>query len=264
MNHTDLKYAKQDLGILLCVALYGIFRFVAQNTSPCFEGTACYLYSSVQRLLFGLAGLILFVKIYKKSWKHVIHTKNLKSGFAAGSGLILFIILLAFKMAIGIHSFYNTTWTVYFSYLLCLQLATGFWEELTFRAFLLEGYFQRKNATWKYRLTYACISFLFFGFIHAMDCGSISDAGNTFMVTGIFGFVFAAMYLYSHNILAPMLLHFIYDIFANFPQFAEQWNDASPLFLLVNNCLLPVSFVFMLVVSLIFVFKEPSYRIEKN
>lgn len=233
MNHTDLTYAKQDFGILLCAALYGIFRFVAQNTSPCFEGTACYLYSSVQRLLFGLAGLILF------------------------------IILLAFKMAIGIHSFYNTTWTVYFSYLLCLQLATGFWEELAFRAFLLEGYFQRKHATWKCRLTYACISFFFFGFIHAMDCGSISDAGNTFMVTGILGFVFAAMYLHSHNILAPMLLHFIYDIFANFPQFAEQWNDASPLFLLVNNCLLPVSFVFMLVVSFIFVFKEPSYRIEK-
>ena len=54
-----------------------------------------------------------------------------------------------------------------------MQLATGLWEELTFRAFVCEGYYQGANATFKRRLLYAGISMVIFGIAHAVECDSL-------------------------------------------------------------------------------------------
>ncbi|MCI8410557.1 MAG: CPBP family intramembrane metalloprotease [Lachnospiraceae bacterium] len=133
-----------------------------------------------------------------------------------------------------------------FSCLFLQQITTGFWEELTFRAFLIEGYWKRKNQNWNWRLFYATLSFIIFGMIHAIEyTDNIGDAIDVFISTGVMGFTFAAIYLYSHNILVPMLLHFVYDIFANMQSFIKEWNIDNTLFLIFNNYILIIAFIVM-------------------
>lgn len=83
------------------------------------------------------------------------------------------------------------------------QITTGFFEEMTYRGLVLEGYFLQENKTLKPGLIYAFASFLLFGLAH------ISGGLYSFVFTGILGFSFAVIYLRFHNILIPMGLHFL-------------------------------------------------------
>lgn len=252
------SYLYKDIGILLCIIFYLCFMAIARASKPNLGGADWYFFNSVQRIIFGLIELAIFIKIFhKEKWTDVINFSHFKDGVRAGSGLILYTILVAIVISIGMSSLIDTTFAILFSCLICQQITTGFWEELTFRAFLLEGYNNKKKKHWQCRLAYASISFIIFGLIHAIECDNLSDAIDLFIVTGIFGFVFASVYLYSHNILVPMLLHFIYDIVANFQQFVDVWKEDSQLFFVLNNYVLVAAFIAMLIVSVVFVIKKP-------
>lgn len=254
-------YLYRDIGIILCVLFYISFMAVARIARPHLDGAGWYFFSSMQRGLFGLAELAVFIKLFHKGkWTNVISFTHFKDGIFAGSGLIVYTVLLAAAIAAGAGAMIDTTFAIVFSCLICQQLTTGFWEELTFRAFLLEGYANKTNRNRWCRLAYAGISFVVFGLIHAVECGSFADAVDKFLTTGAFGFAFAAVYLYSHNILVPMLLHFIYDIPANFQQFVAVWNEEYALFNVLNNYVLPAAFILIPVVSLIFIVKTPVYE----
>ena len=55
------------------------------------------------------------------------------------------------------------------------------------------------------------LSFIIFGALHVITDFSLS----TFLSTGSFGFVMAVIYMKSKNIILPMILHFVEDVFAN-------------------------------------------------
>lgn len=61
-----------------------------------------------------------------------------------------------------------------------------------------------------------------------------------------------------------MLLHFIYDIPANFQQFVDVWNEESQLFQVLNNYVLTAVFLSLPVVALAFVIKKPVYEHENT
>lgn len=258
-------YLYKDIGIILCILFYICFMAITYAVKPYLDGADWYFFSSLQRLLFGLVELAIFIKIFhKEKWTDVINFRHFKDGIRVGSGVILYTILLTIVTAIGIGSLVNTTFAILFSCLICQQITTGFWEELTFRAFVLEGYFNKTKKSWWCRLAYASMSFIFFGLVHAIECDNFGDAIDVFIMTGTLGFVFAAIYLYSHNILVPMLLHFIYDIPANFQQFIDVWNEESQLFHVLNNYVLTAVFLLLPIAALAFVIKKPVYEYENT
>lgn len=250
-----------DIGIPLCIIFYICFVAITLAVRPYLDGADWYLYSSFQRIVFGSIELAVFIKIFhKEKWTDLINFTHFKAGLCAGIGPLLYTILLTITIGAGIGSLVNTTFAILFSCLICQQAATGFWEELTFRAFVLEGYANKEKKNWLCRFVYAGISFIIFGLIHAIECNNLSDAIDSFIMTGIWGFVYAAVYLYSHNILVPMLLHFIYDIPANFQQFVNVWNEENQLFNVLNNYVLITGFILMVIFSLVFVIKKPVYE----
>lgn len=154
--------------------------------------------------------------------------KGSKHALVAGSGFVVYFIYYLFVWCSGIKSIMGLTIGLFISRVILQQIATGFYEELNYRVLILEGYFYGAQNT-KNKLMYGFVSFLLFGAVHVVNGWST----YSFLQTGIIGFAFAVMYLKSRNILLPMLLHFVYDIFAVMTDYIE-WNN-STLFVNMNS-----------------------------
>ena len=113
---------------------------------------------------------------------------------------------------------------------------------------ILEGYFYGKPSVGR-KLAYALISFVAFGLIHVITGWST----YRFLHTGAVGFAWAVIYLNSGNMMLPMLLHFVYDIFANLADYVE-WNQ-SLLFVAVNS-VFEIMFAIMFLVSFLLLFRK--------
>lgn len=265
MNEKN-KIVQGGKGILLCLLFYIAFVAIAKGSMDLLDldRAGRYLLSSAQRLIFGLFGLWLFVRIYdKKSWRNVIHTRGLKSSMKVGWVLFLDMALLAVTIIFGVKSFVETTVLTVVSKLFFQQITTGLWEEITFRGFVCEGYWQNGELTKKKRIIYALISFTLFGMIHAYDAlTSGSDLWWTFirfLKTGTTGMAFTAMYMYTGCLLGPMIVHFIFDIVANIPGLVAEWKD-NAFFNFMNEIGLNVIYVLIAAVAVVYLLKEPLYK----
>ena len=260
MNETEAKI-QAGKGILLCLLLYIAFYAIAVSAMHIhgLSGTAWYLFSSAQRILFGLFSMWLLVSIFhRENFHSVIHTRGLRDGFRAGTAILALMAMMIITIAFSVKEFKETSVLTLISCLLIQQLSTGFWEETAFRGFVCEGYWQRKSFTRKERIIYAAVSFVLFGLIHAVEAESVGFALYRFLTTGAMGFGFAAMYLYSGCLLAPMLLHFFYDIAANISRFVAEWQD-STFFYMMNDWILPAVYAVIFIAAIVYLIKEPVY-----
>lgn len=198
------------LGVLVTVAFIGVDILSTQFVQ---NETVRLLIDSLVRIAFGVLSIWLLVKYFDKgSWRNVIHVKNLSAALLAGGGALLYIILEFVVLFIKTPDSYwqelwSYPWQLLFVELICQQLTAGFFEEITYRGLLLEGYYQHGERTGKRRLLYALPSGIMFALLHL---GSGSE-----LFAGVFGFAMAAIYLHSHNILVPMLFHFLQDLIAH-------------------------------------------------
>jgi len=252
-NILSIIFGKKYIGIWLAILFYILFSMVTSIYRYRVDGTVWFLVNSLQRLLFGLIELMLFMKCFqKKDWKEVLNFKGYKKGLLAGSGIILFIIYFVILYITGVSGIVGLTFPLAFSQLFCQQITTGFFEEITYRGFILEGYFYHEKQKVSTRLIYTLVSFLLFGSGHLMNCTSWSDGVFRMVTTGIIGMSFTAIYLYSHNLLIAMILHFIFDIPANLIIYANWSNTVIKVFL---DDIFYGMYIIIGITSLIFIIK---------
>lgn len=220
----DKKYIGIWASIIIGAAFFGLSVLGGQFL----DGTVWYLYSSMIRLIFGIAILFFIKKIYGKSIGQLLKFKNSGRALLTGIGFIVYAIYFVVDICCGYAGIAGLTMGLLVSKLFLQQLTTGFFEELLNRVLVTEGYFHGKRVAWR-KLLYALASFVLFGTIHILTGWDL----HRFLFTGTIGFAFAVIYLNTGNIIIPMLLHFVYDIFANLADFIE-WNN-SELFNNVNG-----------------------------
>lgn len=238
-------------GILISLA----FLFATLIFRAPFRGMASLVVDGILRIAFGTATLLLFVKRFQKGkWTDVIHVRNFKAGLPAAIGIVLLTLFLALQIATGAKSMEIPS-QIFFGEIFLQQITTGYFEEMLFRAYLMEGYYSGLSAeerTWKQRLYYSFLSALIFGAVHLSGAGS--PITPVFAAVG--GFIYASAYLYSHNILACMLLHFVYDAFAHCPKYVNEWDEANWLVLWADPIYMTLLGVGLLI-AVVYLMKEP-------
>lgn len=242
-------------GVPYCIVFVLLFWWMSAIFVRRASGISALAWDCGLRAVFGAAELYLFVKDFQKgTWTDVIHFRHFKEGLLPGAGLFLVMLfeLLVLVTAlvsdkVNVDMDIDITAQSLFLSLFLKPLATGFWEEMTFRGLLLEGYFSSESRTWKTRLGYAVLSFAIFGLLHTFEYTDVSLKLFRFLVTGAAGFIFAAMYLYSRNLLCCMLLHFIYNVFARVVSVNSVW------YVLTLVVLIAIAFI----IAIVYVIKEP-------
>lgn len=238
---------KKTNGILLAIIFSATFIAISLVASNFFSGTSWFIFSSVLRLLFGIAILLLVWKIYGKSPKKLLTFTNTKFALFSGIGFMLYFVYYLIDYAVGFESVAGLSVGIVLSRILLQQITTGFYEELNYRVLILEGY-NYGEKTVRRKVIYALISFVIFALIHVISGWSTFR----FMQTGAIGFALAVIYLNTGNIIIPMILHFIYDIFANLAEYVT-WKN-SEIFTNINS-VFSIALFIMFVISFALLFK---------
>lgn len=241
-------------GVFDSIVIDLAFTFATLTLRAPFRGVASLVVDGILRTAFGTVTLFLFVKRFQKGkWTNVIHFGNFKAGLSAAAGIVLLMLFLVLLIATGARSI-EIPAQIIFGEIFLQQITTGFFEEMLFRAYLMEGYYSGLSAgerTWRQRLYYSTLSALIFGAVHI-------SGGSLFLVVFCmgFGFICASAYLYSHNILVCMLLHFVYDVFAHCPKYVAEWDETNLLFLWYDPIFLILTGVGCLIAA-VYLIKEP-------
>lgn len=234
---------KKYSGILWAIVIASVFVTISLFMMQFLVGTPWFIFSSILRFVFGFLILFIVKRLYDRPIKEVFSIKGSKIALSAGSGFVVYFLYYLLVWCSGIKSITGLTIGLLISRIILQQIATGFYEELNYRVLLLEGCFYGSQNS-KNKLIYGFLSFFLFGALHVVDGWDT----YSFLQTGIIGFAYAVMYLKSRNILLPMIMHFVYDIFANLTYYIE-WNN-STLFVNVNS-IFEIMLIIMFIISFI-------------
>ncbi len=238
---TNKKYSGLIWHLIFAGVFIGLSLFFIEFT----EGVTWYLISTVLRIIFGTAILIVSSKLFDRKISEILSFKNTKGALLAGAGFLLFFVYYLITVVSGIGGIVGLTTGVFLSKVILQQASTGFYEEINYRFLLLEGLKHTKNDI-SMKILYTMVSSVLFGLLH---CVTDWDT-YTFLRTGIIGFAFAVIFVKSGNIVVPMILHFLYDIIAKMVVFIE-WNhniiydSANAIFKIMLVILFVISFIIL-------------------
>ena len=248
---------KRRSGIVISFILAAIFCGIALVMCRVLNGVPWYLFSSGMRLIFGLLILYLFKKLYDKDAKEVLRFKNGKETFIAASGFLVYFAYYLTVYVTGANGITGLTAGLFISRTILQQLTTGFYEEILHRGLMCEGYRYTKGGFGQ-KLGYALLSSALFGAIHILSGFDLMR----FLQTAAIGFAFAVIYLQTDNIIVPMILHFVYDIFANMAVFIK-WRDSETFYAM--DSWIDAAYAVMFVISFIMLTrKEKALRGVEN
>lgn len=153
------KSTKKHSGFCLTVLISIGFIVVKELITSAFsEPSNQYLADSVVRVIFGVLAMVLLIKCFDRAFcPRTIHGRNIGAAVLAGAAEIVFIgilavILFTHTTEADWQEFRAVPGKLLFARLIAQQLTTGFFEEVTYRGLLLEGYFQSSEKTVSARL----------------------------------------------------------------------------------------------------------------
>lgn len=243
---------KKCAGVIYACILYSLFVLISIIGHDFFSGAEWYLYSSFFRLIFGCITILIIAKLYKRSLCEIFTNFSPKKALLSGLGFLIYWLYFIIVIILGYVpvKIVGLTVGLFISQIILQQITTGFWEEAIFRGLVLEGFFfTKKSKTTK--LMYALISFILFGAIHVITGWDTYK----FLYTGTIGFAFATVYLNTHNLVLPMVLHFLYDVLANMADYLKTNN--SDLFYTVYG-VNEIMIIAMFLISLIMLILKSS------
>ena len=167
---------------------------------------APYLFiMSSLRFILSVIAIVLFGYIIRiNGFKYSFRTKGFKKALTAMIPIFL-ITMHHITLFFNISEF-NMQYAHYIPYILLFEFATGIWEEVVFRAIPLTVLLYYGGNSAKGRMFLALLSSLIFGFLHY-------PAGpDAILFASFMGISFAAVYIYSKNLLGCMIHHALWNI----------------------------------------------------
>ena len=227
------------MAVLLLLGFVGMNFLIVGLTQ---EPATRLLLDILLRVAFGLMTLWVLVKYYDKgSYREILHTRNVGSALLAGGGILLFllveIVILFTRTPRDYWSAWRREipWNLIVEQLVGQQFTDAFFTELVF-ALLLEGYFRQGGPSVKRRLLYGLLCSGVYGSLALLGLNQSSP-----LSMGVFALAMAAVYLHSHNILVPILLHFLQSLMGHLmPYETEMLMVSTPAFSVTFIVLLSV------------------------
>ena len=222
------------------------------------------LYEIVHRVLYGVVTVAFVKRLYRRSVSEIFHLDNSKKAMWAAAGEVILLAGLIVVDGVGCDFRYfhapNLTVALLLLEIILYPLAVGFFEEILFRGFMLDGYFRCKKQSRMNRLVYAIIGTVFFGVLHYTEGEPIR-----ILLAGAAGLAFTTIYLKTRNLVIPMLVHAVHDMIAFYcgNYLVYNWTPTKIEF---NNSMLIVLPIVSIVVSLVILLweKKNVEGIEKN
>lgn len=222
------------------------------------------LYEIVHRVLYGVVTVVFVKKLYHRSVPEIFHLNNSRKALCMAAGEFVFLTGLIVVNGVGCDFRYlhalNLTVALLLLEIVLYPLVVGFFEEILFRVFMLDGYFYCKKQSRMNRLVYVIIGTVIFGAVHYTEGEPIR-----ILLAGAGGVAFTTIYLKTRNLVIPMLLHAIHDMYTFYcgSYLVYNWTPKKIEF---NNSMHIVLPIVSIVVSLVILLweKKNVQCIEKN
>lgn len=220
------------------------------------NGIVSSLGDSFLRFLFSVPAVILMVKIYGCKIKQILNIK----GFGKGMFAALFVWTMCIAVVIVFiccTEKYKSVTLLSVVLLILTQISTGFMEEGLFRGLFMEGMLRKYGNSMKGRLVVVFISGTVFGSAHLINVffgNSLDSAVSNVFFASLSGIAYAAIYMYSQNLIAAIVVHAVYDIFIHFEDLLIlQYKDN--IWMNITNFIGNASFVLMVVFAVYLCYK---------
>ena len=118
---------KRLIGVILSILFLLLIYYTSPLINNNFDGALGYMMKSVQRILFFVAELIIFVKLYKKdSIGSIVNMNSFKDVVPACSAMFIYVVFdVITYTVVGAKGWVNTTMPIVVSCLIFMQFATG-------------------------------------------------------------------------------------------------------------------------------------------
>ena len=212
MDKKKIKKPIIQAAIILAIFLVIEIAMVYLNVFP--NQNLLYGADTILRIIFGIVSLVL-LRSYSKEGETKYSVKQLFTNkIPAKTWLVLIpFILSCIAPFFKLFTAYAFTTVVLDTLIIVIiqQFATGFFEEATHRALMMNGLIKYNTGTVKQRLFTVFVAGAFFGLSHAVNIFFGENPLIQVPATLLAGVFFAAIYMLTDNLLLVMLMHAFSD-----------------------------------------------------